>query len=229
MGTLNRKRSWLHSLPQPHLRPSLAYNGLVPRFADEPTLSPRLAQAFSLALELHGRQLRKSTKTPFLAHLMSVCALVLEDGGTEDQAIAALLHDAVEDAGGKVALARIRAAFGDEVAALVAEVSETDLDPKPPWRERKDHYLAHLEQASMGALRIAAADKLHNLRSLVGDLQRLGPSILANFNASPSDQVWFFAACREVLVRRHPDCLHLGEYQVLLNDLESLQVAPPSL
>jgi (p)ppGpp synthase/HD superfamily hydrolase len=201
----------------------------VPRFQDQPFFSPRLAQAFNLALEMHSRQLRKSTKTPFLAHLMAVASLVMEDGGNEDQSIAALLHDSVEDAGGKVALKRIQAAFGDRVASLVSEVSETDMDPKPPWKERKDLYLAHMEQDSLGALRIAAADKLHNLRSLVRDLHRLGPGILANFNASPQDQIWFFAACLEALSRRHPECIHLDEYQVLLQDLESMSPAPPSL
>jgi hypothetical protein len=198
----------------------------MPRFADQPLFSPRLAEAFGLALELHAHQLRKSTKTPFLAHLMSVASLVIEDGGNEDEAIAALLHDAVEDAGGKTALARIRTGFGDSVAALVDEVTETDLSPKPPWRERKEHYLAHLEDASMGALRIAAADKLHNLRSLVLDLHRLGPSILTNFNAPPDEQIWFFGECRKVLERRLPGCIHLGEYHVLLSDLEA--AVPPS-
>jgi (p)ppGpp synthase/HD superfamily hydrolase len=201
----------------------------MPRFADQPFFSPRLALAFDLTLQLHGRQRRKSTQTPFLAHLMAVSSLVMEDGGNEDQSIAALLHDAVEDAGGKVAQARIRQEFGDPVADLVMEVSETDANPKPPWRQRKDYYLAHLETASLGALRIAAADKLHNLRSLVGDLRRLGPSILANFNASPDQQIWFFTACREVLVRRRPDCIHLDEYQALISDLEALQPPPPSL
>lgn len=207
----------------------MAYNEFVPRFADQTFFSPRFAQAFNLALELHGHQLRKSTATPFLAHLMTVSSLVLEDGGDEDQAIAALLHDAVEDAGGKVALYRIFHDFGDDIAFLVAEVTETAASPKPPWRERKDLYLAHMEQDSLGALRIAAADKLHNLRSLVGDLHRLGPSILANFNAPLQDQIWFFAACHEVLTRRHPDCIHLGEYQVLLSDLEAAVPSPPAL
>ena len=133
------------------------------------------------------------------------------------------------DKGGPVALERIRNAFGDAIADLVNEVSETDLDPKPPWRERKDYYLAHLETASLGALRIAAADKLHNLRSLTGDLRRLGPSVRDNFNASPSDQLWFFAACHEVLARRYPDCIHLADYQALLLELEAASPTPPSL
>jgi (p)ppGpp synthase/HD superfamily hydrolase len=133
----------------------------------EPLLGQRFQAALVQAARLHQRQVRKQSGVPYVSHLLAVCALVLEDGGSEDEAIAALLHDAVEDQGGAQTLDHIRNLFGDEVAAIVDGCSDTDQDPKPPWRERKEAYLRHLADPATSAsvLRVATADKLHNARS----------------------------------------------------------------
>ncbi len=140
-------------------------------------LSPRFDEAVGLAADLHRAQVRKGTNVPYLAHLLAVAALVLEQGGDEDEAIASLLHDAVEDQGGQPTLIRIRERFGERVAAIVAACSDTDQQPKPPWRERKEAYIAHLGQPGLdpGVLRVSLANKLHNLRASSSTCARRGP------------------------------------------------------
>src|ERR1035438_7313130 len=131
--------------------------------SDAPFLTWRFDAALQFASALHHKQIRKGTSIPYLAHLMSVCALVLEEDGDEDQAIAALLHDSVEDQGGLPTLATIRPLFGDRVADTVESCSDStvsDRTKKLPWRERKEKYLAHLRGANQDAVLIAAADKL---------------------------------------------------------------------
>jgi hypothetical protein len=123
-------------------------------------LTERFDDAFKLASDLHHTQTRKSSEVPYLSHLMAVSGLVLENGGTEDEAIAGLLHDAVEDQGGQATLERIREAFGDVVAELVSALSDTDEIPKPPWRARKEEYLRRLEtapQKSSGSPRLTSS------------------------------------------------------------------------
>jgi (p)ppGpp synthase/HD superfamily hydrolase len=130
----------------------------------QPFLTRRFELALQFASGLHHSQCRKGTPIPYISHLMAVSALVLEAGGDEDLAIAALLHDAVEDQGGAPTLQIIRRMFGDRVANVVMECSDTDREPKPPWRERKERYLTHLLSASADALLVSMADKLHNAR-----------------------------------------------------------------
>ena len=155
-------------------------------------LSPRFDQALQYASELHRRQVRKGTAIPYISHLLSVAALVLEDGGSEDDAIAALLHDAVEDQGGQATLAEIRRRFGEQVAAWVMALSDTDALPKPPWQERKEDYLEHLASASMEVLRISLADKLHNAQSLLKDLRREGGATWRRFNGGKTGTLWYY-------------------------------------
>lgn len=134
---------------------------------------------------MHPEQSRKGGHIPYIAHLMSVCALVLEAGGNEDQAIAALLHDAVEDRGGRSTLETIRQMFGDRVANAVESCSDsmaTNPDKKLPWRERKVKYLEHLRTASGDALLVSAADKLHNARAILSDYRKLGDDLWLRFN-----------------------------------------------
>ena len=159
-----------------------------------PLLGPRFEDALVYASRLHARQTRKSTAIPYLTHLMSVSALVLEDGGDEDQAIAALLHDAVEDQGGAPVLVEIRRRFGDRVAAIVAGCTDTDLVPKPPWRERKERYIAHLHHASADVLRVSSADKLHNARSILSDLRPQGDAVWSRFTADRESVLWYYGA-----------------------------------
>ncbi len=132
-------------------------------------LNERFDQALNYAIQLHADQLRKGSGVPYLAHLLSVTALVLEDGGSEDEAIAALLHDAVEDQGGLATLEEIRSKFGTHVADIVAGCTDSFEDPRPPWKQRKDRYLQHLAQATPEVRRVSLADKLHNAAFYPGE------------------------------------------------------------
>jgi len=155
-------------------------------------LGERYVDALSFAARLHRDQRRKGSGVPYLSHLLSVSALVLEDGGDEDEAIAALLHDAVEDQGGPPTLASISTRFGERVARIVAECTDTDRVPKPPWRERKERYLAHLRQAAADSRRVSAADKLHNARSILADHRAMGDAVFDRFTASKADTLWYY-------------------------------------
>ena len=166
----------------------------MPQIVSTPSLSDRFSQAFVLAHELHARQVRKGSEIPYISHLMAVSGLVLEDNGSENEAIAALLHDAVEDQGGVETLNLIRDRFGDEVATLVDSLSESVVIPKPPWRQRKEGYLDHLQTASASTLRVAIADKLHNASCQWADYQALGDHCWDRFNASKDEILWFMGA-----------------------------------
>jgi GTP pyrophosphokinase len=159
---------------------------------DVPLLSSRFEDALVLAARLHARQRRKGSGVPYVSHLLGVASLVLEDGGDEDQAIAALLHDAVEDQGGQPTLEVIRARFGDTVAAIVLGCTDSDTIPKPPWRERKERYIAHLRHAPAEVRRVSAADKLHNARTIVADLRTVGDSIWSRFTADRDGTLWYY-------------------------------------
>jgi (p)ppGpp synthase/HD superfamily hydrolase len=165
-------------------------------------LTERFDAAFKLASDLHRTQMRKSSDTPYISHLMAVSALVLENGGTEDEAIAGLLHDAVEDQGGQPTLALIRRQFGDVVADMVSALSDTDQSPKPPWRARKEQYLEHLEEAPVPVLRVSAADKLHNVRAMVRDYRAYGEELWNRFSAPAADQIWYYRSLADVFRRR---------------------------
>lgn len=182
----------------------------------EPAAGNRLEEAVAYALELHARQTRKSTRIPYISHLFAVCALVLEDGGTEDEAIAALLHDGPEDQGGEETLDDIRRRFGPEVAALVDGLSDTLESPKPPWRERKEAYLIRLRGESESVLRISLADKLHNLRSMATDLELVGDELWARFNADRESQAWYFRELRSIFSDLIPSSRSLVEFDRLV-------------
>lgn len=158
-------------------------------------LSRRFTLAFDLAFGLHHNQPRKGTPVPYISHLMAVCSLVLDSGGDEDQAIAALLHDAVEDQGGLATLATIRQLFGDRVANAVESCSDsTTSDPaqKLPWRERKEKYLAHLKDANADALIVGVADKLHNARAILTDYRQVGEELWSRFKVGKGVQLWYY-------------------------------------
>lgn len=154
-------------------------------------LSARFADALAFAHERHRTHLRKGTKIPYVAHLLGVAGIVLEYGGGEDEAIAALLHDAVED--GKATAEEIRQRFGAAVADIVLACSDTDRQPKPPWRARKELYINHLRDASPAALLVSAADKLHNARAIVADYRQVGDELWERFNKD-ADTRWYYRA-----------------------------------
>ena len=156
-------------------------------------LTRRFEEAVTYALHVHEGHYRKETSIPYVSHLLAVCSRVLEDGGSEDEAIAGLLHDAVEDAGGQGRLRAIRARFGERVAAIVAGCSDTDEDPKPPWRERKERYIRHLRaEADVSTLRVSLADKLHNACAVLRDHRAFGEAVWGRFNAPVGDQLWYY-------------------------------------
>ena len=185
----------------------------------DPVLRDRFADAFAYAVHLHALQARKGTAIPYVTHLMSVCSLVLEDGGDEDQAVAALLHDGPEDQGGQQVLDEIGRRFGDEVAALVDGLTDTLKTPKPKWRPRKKAYLARLEREPTSVLRISLADKLHNLRSIAVDYVVLHEAMWKRFNAGRKQQEWYFRALLDVFERRLPDSRNLPEFRRLVAEV----------
>jgi HD domain len=193
-----RARRWVaHHVPRPGQRGSSG--------ASDP--DRRFIEAISDASRYHAGQLRKGTEVPYLAHLLSVAALVIEAGGSENEAIAALLHDAVEDAGGKATLEEIRQHFGDEVAMIVEACSDTDITPKPPWKERKEAYLARLREPDTpdSVLRVSLGDKLHNARSILSDYGTLGDDLWERFKTkSAGDQLWYYGELAQIFSSRMP-------------------------
>ncbi|MBE9114942.1 HD domain-containing protein [Lusitaniella coriacea LEGE 07157] len=157
-------------------------------------LTRRFETALTYTHQLHAGQVRKGSDVPYIAHLLSVAALVLEDGGNEDEAIAALLHDAVEDCGGMEILQEIRRRFGDRVAQIVEGCTESEIIPKPPWRERKERYLQQLRCGSPSVYRVAIADKLHNARSTLMDYRRQGDAVWQKFKGGKEGTLWFYRA-----------------------------------
>lgn len=157
-----------------------------------PKLSPRFEHALQFAARLHADQERQGTQIPYMAHLMSVAALVLEDGGDEDEAIAALLHDAVEDQGGQPTLEEIRRRFGERVARIVDGCTDTDTVPKPPWRQRKEQYLVHIPYTPADVRRVSSADKLHNARAILADFRRVGDALWERFKGDKEGTLWYY-------------------------------------
>lgn len=165
----------------------------------DPWLGAPFEEALGYALRVHGGQTRKGTAIPYMAHLLGVASLVLEDGGSEDEATAGLLHDAVEDQGGAERLEDIRRRFGDRVADIVSACSETLEQPKPPWLTRKQRYLDHLRALTDEAkLRVSLADKLHNARSLLADHRVEGDELFVRFNAPKEQQRWYYGQLVEI-------------------------------
>ena len=155
-------------------------------------LSPRFDSALVFAAQLHADQIRKGSGIPYISHLLAVAGIALDYGADEDEAIAALLHDAVEDGGGASMADRIRRHFGDEVADIVLGCSDTDQTPKPPWKERKEHYVAHLEFASPSIRLVSASDKLHNARAILRNLRLVGEHLWTRFSAGKADVLWYY-------------------------------------
>jgi (p)ppGpp synthase/HD superfamily hydrolase len=169
--------------------------------AGRPKLGERFDEALTLAARLHRRQVRKGSDVPYVAHLLAVTALVLEDGGDEDLAIAALLHDAVEDQGGSATMDLIRERFGGHVAGLVEALTESAEWSSQPWLVRKRRQLERLEAAPPEALRIKAADTLHNVLTVLNDWERIGPAVWDRFDPAscPVNQVWHYAEVARIV------------------------------
>ena len=153
----------------------------------------KFEDALLYAARIHGCQHRKGTTIPYITHLLAVAAIVGENGGTETEVIAALLHDVVEDQGGAPRLHDIWGRFGGDVAEIVRACSDTDRLPKPPWRERKDAYVRHLAHVSSSARLVSAADKLHNARAILADYRERGDALWSRFNnRGQDDTLWYY-------------------------------------
>jgi GTP pyrophosphokinase len=161
--------------------------------------SQRFEEALLFAAQLHREQRRKGSNTPYVGHLLAVAALVIENGGGEDQAIAALLHDAIEDQGGDATRREIQRRFGDAVAAIVEGCTDADTIPKPPWRERKEAYIRHLHSQPEAVRLVSTADKLHNARSIVRDYRIVGEKVWEMFRGGREGTLWYYRALVTVL------------------------------
>ena len=189
-------------------------------------LSSRFDAALAYASDLHRDQTRKHSTVPYVAHLLAVCGLVLEHGGDEQQAIAALLHDGPEDQGGEYTLAEIRSRFGEDVAGLVSACSEPLHHGKAAWQERKETFLAHLATVPHRALLIITADKVHNARSIVSDHAVIGGEIFNRFNGGVAGTKWYYHQLAAALGGRAPAPL-TAELARLAAEIERLS-APAS-
>ncbi|MGE5056775.1 MAG: HD domain-containing protein [Acidobacteriota bacterium] len=168
-------------------------------------LRDRFLRAFVFAAEKHKGQTRKASSIPYIAHLMGVASLVLEAGGDEDLAIAALLHDVVEDCGGVPMLKEVRRRFGARVAKVVDGCTDSYTDPKPPWRERKEKYIARLRDEGKDTRLVSAADKLNNVRSIVSDYRAVGESIWSRFNGGREGTLWYYRILRDEFLKDRPN------------------------
>ena len=188
------------------------------------TLTARFREALDYAATLHAAQVRKGSQVPYVAHLLGTAAIVLEHGADEDEAIAALLHDAVEDQGGAATRQQIRDRFGSRVAGIVDGCTDADTTPKPPWRARKETYLAHLLTADASVHLVSAADKLYNARSIVANYRLLGESLWERFTGRKSGTLWYYREVATVLERVWPGPL-VDELVRTVDDLERLVLA----
>ncbi len=163
----------------------------------------RLLRALEAAALMHAGQTKKGTSVPYLGHLLGTCAIALEHGADEDEAIAALLHDAIEDVEPAAEAREVVWSFGPRVGRIVEGCTDSDAHPKPPWRERKEGYLRHVAEADASTLLVSAADKLHNARRIVSDVRWEGSAAWSRFSAPPADLAWYYRSLVTAF-RAHP-------------------------
>ena len=180
----------------------------------------QLADAAAFALHIHGEQFRKASAVPYVSHLLGVASLVLEHGGDVAQAIAGLLHDAVEDQGAHQ-LEVIRDRFGARVAAIVVGCTDADTLPKPPWRARKEAYIAHLEHAGPDVWLVSCADKLHNARAIGTDLRTHGQAVYDRFRGGRDGTLWYYGTLSDAFTRLMPGPL-AAELARAVREMEAL-------
>ncbi len=171
------------------------------------TPAKRFDAALAMAVDKHRDQFRKGGDIPYISHLIAVSGLVLENGGDEDQAIAGLLHDAVEDAGGLETLKEIREQFGDRVANIVWDCTDASENPKPPWKERKDTYVAKLPSKPPASLLVSLADKVHNARAIRDDYRELGDKLWDRFAGGKDGTIWYYRELSKIFSEVLPGSL----------------------
>jgi GTP pyrophosphokinase len=188
-------------------------------------LSARFEQALAYAAELHRYQTRKGSGIPYVSHLLAVTSLAIEFGATEDEAIAALLHDAIEDQGGDHARQQIISRFGPNVAEIVDGCTDADTVPKPAWRDRKLKYIEHLKDAPHSVWLVAGCDKLHNARSIVRDYKKIGEALWSRFSGGRDGTLWYYRSVLEAMRRPHP---LIDELEAVVVEMERLAAASAS-
>ncbi len=194
----------------------------MPNQTTSPRLTDKFDDALAYAADKHRYQTRKGGDIPYLGHLLSVAGYVIEADGTETQAIAALLHDIAEDQGGEATLAEIRQKFGDDVASIVGECSDTVVTPKPPWRERKENYIEHLAEASDSAVLVSLADKLNNAHAILRDFRQHGDQLWQRFSVKdPAEHLWYYTSLLEVYRGRFPNHWMVDELTEVLGALKA--------
>jgi (p)ppGpp synthase/HD superfamily hydrolase len=184
-------------------------------------LSTRFEDALILAKRLHAKQMRKGTTIPYISHLLAVASIVLEQGGSEDEAIAALLHDAIEDQGGVPTRRLIRERFGENVVEIVNGCTDAESMPKPPWRGRKEAYIAHLADAPASVRLVSAADKLHNTRAILADYRDIGEALWKRFNGGKEGTLWYYRTLVTVLRNAERTPL-VEELERVVSEIEAL-------
>jgi GTP pyrophosphokinase len=184
-------------------------------------LSERFTDALAFATQLHAGQTRKGNGVPYIAHLLGVASTVLEHGANEDEAIAALLHDAIEDQGGAATREEIRRRFGDTVTEIVDGCTDSDTTPKPPWRQRKEAYIAHIPTASASVRLVSAADKLYNARSVLNDYRLIGDAVWERFQGGKNGSLWYYRAIVDAFRSTGSSPL-FDELERVVSELESL-------
>lgn len=189
------------------------------------TLSPRFEEALTYATRLHARQLRKGGGIPYIAHLLGVASIALQYGANEDEAIAGLLHDAVEDQGGAATREEIRRRFGDKVAEIVGGCTDADTFPKPPWKRRKETYVAHIRNAPASVRLVSACDKLQNARAILADYRVLGDSLWGRFSGGKDGTLWYYRALVQAFREAGTSPL-IEELARVVSEIERLASAP---
>lgn len=184
-------------------------------------LSEKFNEALIFAAKLHATQTRKASEIPYLAHLLGVASIALEYGGDEEEAMAALLHDAVEDQGGVATLEEIRRCFGERVAQIVAGCTDAYTTPKPPWRQRKEAYIAHIPRASASIRLVSCADKLYNAQSIVKDYRLVGEEVWNRFKGGKEGTLWYYRALVEAFSKAETTPL-VQELDRVVSELERL-------
>ncbi len=184
-------------------------------------LSPKFEEALVYATRVHGGQLRKKTQIPYIGHLLGVAAIAFEYGANETEAIGALLHDAVEDCGGPERQREIDEIFGKEVGAIVAGCTDTDETSKPPWRERKERYIAHLKTASTSTRLVSASDKLHNASAIVHSLRGQGAGVWERFKGGRDGALWYYRSLVGAF-REHGESALINELDRVVTEMERL-------
>lgn len=194
-------------------------------------LSQRFEDALMYAVKLHAQKIRKGSGVPYVSHILGVASIAIEYGAKEDEAIAALLHDAIEDQGGDKTRLEIRKRFGQKVVDIVNGCTDTDVKPKPPWKKRKEDYIAHIRHANKSVRLVSAADKLHNIQTIIKDYRKVGSKVWKRFNGSKVGTLWYYRTLVNELLaaERSPLAEELDRAVTKLEELAVREISKKAL